>query len=610
MKDNIDLNFDHIKSIPATFMEKSRERGERIAMRHKEYGLWQEISWNEYYRQAAYVTHTLMSLGVEAGDFVGIIGENCPQWLYMDMGIQMAGARTVGIYTTNSWKEIQYILEHSECKILFAENEEQVEKWLHMRSELSNLKYTIYWDKKGLEKLQDPELLFYDEVMVKGKESFEADPDLHVSRVEQVDPNDTAILVYTSGTTGKPKGAMLTSRNILWVAENLKKYNSELISEKEQTMSFLPLCHIFERMFSAYFPLTVPSVINFAESIDTLSQNIREIRPTLGYAVPRVWEKFQSGILIKMGDAPWLNRKLFALAFRIAGKYTEKKLAGEPINVGIKMARFLAYWTLLYPLKYMMGMNRMRMAFSGAAPISPKVLQFYHMLGITMFEGYGMTETSAIITMSKPSEYKLGTVGKPLEGAKVKLAEDGEIVVSHPGVIAGYYKDPDATAESFDNGWLYTGDIGEFDEDGYLKIVDRKKDLIITAGGKNIPPQMIENKLKASIYINDAIVIGDKRKFISAIIVLDEENINNYARDHKIQYTAYSELANHPEIRKLIEREVQEVNNDLARVEHIRKFTILDKRLYVEDGEVTPTMKVKRKFINTQYQDLIEMMYK
>ena len=597
------------KSIPATFQEVARERGERIAMRFKDYGLWQEISWAEYYKQSAYVAHALMQLGIEAGDFVGIIGENCPEWLYMDMGIQMAGARTVGIYTTSSWQQVQYIMDHSECKVLFAENEEQVDKWLHMRESLPNLEYVIYWDKKGLERMNDPQLLFYDEIIEIGREDYEVKADLLQARINQVKPEDTAFLVYTSGTTGRPKGAMLSAQNIFWITNMLEKYRDDLVAEKSETMSFLPLCHIFERMFSVYLPITLGYTINIAESPDTIAQNIREIRPTVGYAVPRVWEKFQSSVFIRMSDAPWVNRKIFALAMQIGTRYTQKQLAGESISFGLKCMRFVAYWSILYPLKYMLGLNRMEIAFSGAAPISPKVLEFYHVLGITMFEGYGMTETSAIITMSNRSQYKLGTVGKPPEGSEVRIAEDGEILVRHPGVISGYYKYPEATERALQDGWLHTGDVGEFDEEGYLKILDRKKDIIITAGGKNIAPQKIENKLKVSPYINDAIVIGDKRPFISAIIVLDEDNINKYARDQKVQYSAYSELATHPQIRQLIEKEVEQVNKELARVETVRKFTILDKRLYVEDGEVTPTMKVKRSFINEQYQDLIENMY-
>ncbi len=597
------------KSVPAAFIHTAQERGDKIAMRHKEHGLWHEVSWNEYHRQAAYVAHGLMDLGIQSGDFVGIIGENCPEWLYMDMGIQMAGARTVGIYTTNAWKQVQYILGHSACRILFAENEEQVDKWLQMRDGLPGLEYVIYWDKKGLERLEDPQLMAYEDFVERGKTSFTKEPLLHQARVEKVQPDDISVLIYTSGTTGPPKGAMLTGGNILWMTEQLASYRDGLVWAGDDTMSFLPLCHIFERVFSTFLPLGIDYTINFAESPETIAQNLREIRPTVGYAVPRVWEKFQSRILIRMGDAPWLNRKVFQWSLRVGERYITKILDKERPGVWLRIARFLAFWTVFFPLRYITGMDRMRYALSGAAPISPKVLRFYHMLGVKMVEGYGMTETCAIISLSTSQEFKLGSVGKPIRGSEVRLSDEGEILVRHPGVIPGYYKYPEATAAALEDGWMHTGDIGEFDEEGFLRIVDRKKDLIITAGGKNIAPQKIENKLKSNIYINDAIVIGDKRKFLSAIIILDEDNINKYARDKKIQYTSYSDLATHSDIRQLIEKEVQNVNKELARVENIRKFTILDKRLYVEDGEVTPTMKVKRKFINHQYEELIEKMY-
>ncbi len=605
----MEINPKEIKSIPATFCELSLERGDKVAMRHKEYGLWHEITWNEYYQNSAYVAHALISMGIEPGSFVGIIGENCPEWLYFDIGIQMAGARTVGIYATNSWQQLQFILDHAECQILFAENEEQVDKWLMIRDKTPGIQYVIYWDKKGLERLHDPQLIYYDDFIAVGKESFSKDPDLHHHRIQNILPSDIAILVYTSGTTGNPKGVMLTSENLLWTASTLKVTNSQYLHQGDETMSFLPLCHIYERMFSAYQHLTTGYTINFAESMETISQNLTEIRPTIGYAVPRVWEKFQSSILIRMADAPWLNRKAFALATKIGYRYYDRTTSGEGISPLLRIARFLAYWLVLYPLKYMIGMNRMRSAISGAAPISPTLLRFYHVLGIPITEAYGMTETSCIISFSTPDMYKLGTVGKPIIPDSVRLSEEGEIMVRHPGVTIGYYKNPEATNEAFTGDWLHTGDLGEIDDDGFLRIVDRKKDLIITAGGKNIAPQKIESMLKFSPYINDAVVIGDKRKYISAIIVLDEENINKYARDQKISYTAYSDLAKNAEIRKLIDQEVDQVNKSLARVETIRKFTILEKRLYVEDGEVTPTMKVKRKFINNQFREEIESMY-
>ncbi len=605
----MEINSSTIKSIPASFRDIALSRRDRIAIRHKEHGLWKEISWHEYYLNASYLAQALMKLDVPAGAFVGIIGENCPEWLYMDMGIQMAGAKSVGIYATNSWQQLQYILEHSNCQVLFAENEEQVDKWLQARDQLPNLRHIIYWDKKGLEKVKDPQVLYFEDLLEMGRQSFNIDSQLHHTRIDQVAPGDTAMLIYTSGTTGNPKGVMLSSHNIIWTSQRLQLNDKDLIRPADQTLSFLPLCHIFERMFGVYLHLSVGYIVNFAESLETIPQNLTEIRPTVGYAVPRIWEKIQSSILIRMSDAPWLNRQVFSWAKKVGHQYIEKVFSGEKISPFLSLKRFLAYWIIFYPLKRMVGLDKMRYAISGAAPISPDVIKFFHMLGIPVIEGYGMTETSCIITLANVKDYRLGTVGKPIDDNTVKLGEDGEILVRHNGVTGGYYKNPDATAEAFSDGWLHTGDIGMFDSDGYLSIIDRKKDLIITAAGKNIAPQKIESKLKFSPYINDAIVIGDRKKFLSAIIVLDEENINKYTRIHKISYSSYSDLANNPQIQKLIETEVNKVNHQLARVENVRKFTILDKRLYVEDGEVTPTMKVKRKFINEQYHDLIENMY-
>ena len=597
------------ENIPITFRNLAQRRDERVAFRHKEMGLWQEVSWHDYYRQAVYVAHGLMHYGIQKGDFVGILGENGPEWLYMDMGTQLCGAISVGIYTTSAWQQVQYILDHSACKILFAENEEQVEKWLQMRNNLPHLEKVIYWDKKGLERIDDPHLIYFEDFLKIGINSFEKNPHLHQARMEQVKLDDTAILVYTSGTTGQPKGAMLSNENLLWVAYALNNDRDPLLTKKDETMSFLPLCHIFERMFSVYLPLVVGYTINFAESPATIFQNLREIRPTVGYGVPRVWEKLQSSIVLRMQDAPKVNQWVYQRAIHIARRYLTTMMSKQKANLWRKLLHQVAYWTALFPLKYNLGLNRMQFALSGAAPISPEVLYFYHMLGIVMIEGYGMTETSCMISVSRANEYKLGTVGKSIEGGEIRLSDEGEILVKHPGVIKGYYKNPAATARAIVNGWLHTGDVGTLDSEGYLKIIDRKKDLIITAGGKNIAPQSIENKLKCSPYINDAIVIGDRRKYLSAIIVLDEENINQFARSSKIQYATYAELADHPDIRQLIELEVAKVNKEGARVQSIRKFTILNKRLYVEDGEVTPTMKVKRKFINDQYSELIEAMY-
>lgn len=584
--------------------------GNKVAMRHKKYGLWQEVTWAEYYQNARYLAQALLELGVEKGDFIGIIGENAPEWLYVDMATQMVGGVTVGIYTTNSWKQVKYIVDHAECKVLFAENEEQVDKWLEFKDSSPHLGKVVYWDDKGLRKLNNPQLSRFEDLLELGKQKEQENPSRLEERIQLAKEDDVAILVYTSGTTGNPKGAMLTSKNLLWSAEQISVLDSDgLVHETEEIMSFLPLCHIFERMFSVYVQLVVGYTLNFVESIETVTQNLREIHPTIGYAVPRIWEKYYSMIYLKMQDAKPIKRFVYHLALKVGLAHSNAKLDGKNPSIFLKLGNFFAQKGVFYYLKERLGMERMRFAFSGAAPISPDILRFFNAIGLPLFEGYGMTETSAVLTFSTLKNFKLGTVGKPFPSFEFKIADDGEIMARHHGIFKGYYKNPEATSNALEDGWMHTGDIGRMDEDGFVQIVDRKKDLIITAGGKNIAPQFIENKLKFSPYINDAIVIGDRRKFVSAIVVLDEDNINKYAQDQKIQYSTYADLAEHEDIIQLIDTEVQKVNKTLSRVESVRKFTILKKRLYQEDGEVTPTMKVKRKFINETYKDLIEEMY-
>ena len=374
-------------------------------------------------------------------------------------------------------------------------------------------------------------------------------------------------------------------------------------------MSFLPLCHIFEQLFSILAHLDVGHVVNFIESLDTITENMVEISPTVGHAVPRIWEKYYSAIMIRMADATWFKRLVFGWAINLGKKRAGLMMAFKPIPATLELHYKLAHFVVFRKLKERLGFDRIRVAYSGAAPIAPEILQFFHSIGVNLVEGYGQTEGTGVTTTSKIGEVKFGTVGVPLEGVEVKIADDGEILVKSPGVFKGYFKNPKATEETIVDGWLHSGDVGEIDEDGYLKITDRKKDIIVTAGGKNITPQYIENKLKASLYINDAVVIGDKRKFLSCLIMIDEDNVFKYAQDYKIQFSTYKDLTRNPEIIQLVEREIDKVNETLARVEQVKKFTILPKKLYEEDGEVTPTMKVKRKFINEAFSDLIEAMY-
>jgi len=597
-----------IETAPLMFKTTVEKYGNRTAMRKKEYGLWRDISWNEYYEQARAVGAALISMGLEAGDCVSIIGDNCPEWVIIDMGIQCAGGVAVGVYSTNAWPQVEYVISNSDSKFFFVENEEQLDKWLQFRDNVPHLKKVIVWDLEGLRHFEDEMVMTFDALLEMGREAYQKDPGPFETRMKQVTPEDVSMLIYTSGTTGPPKGAMLTHRNLMWMGQAITRENP--MSDQDEVLSFLPLCHVFEQLFSVMGHITHGYTVNFIENLDTVTDNMIEVSPTVGYAVPRIWEKYLSAVYIRMSDATWFKKLVFGLALKIGKKRATLMMNFKPVPFAVELLYKLAHFAVFRKLKERMGFDRMRIAYSGAAPISPDVLHFFQSIGVNLIEGYGQTEDTGVTCVSRVGRVKFGTVGPPITGTEVKIAEDGEILVKSPSVFKGYYKNPEATAETIKDGWLYSGDVGEIDEDGYLRITDRKKDIIVTAGGKNITPQYIENKLKFSPYINDAVVIGDKRKFISALIMIDEDNVVKYAQDNKIQFSTYKDLTQSPEINRLIQKEVDAVNDTLARVEQIKKFTILPKKLYEEDGEVTPTMKVKRNYVNKAFGDLIEAMYK
>jgi long-chain acyl-CoA synthetase len=597
-----------METAPKIFRETVKKYGDRVAMRKKEYGLWHDISWNDYYRLVKQVGSALISMGLQKGDCGSIIGDNCPEWVIADMGIQCAGGVAAGIYATNAWPQVEYVIQNSDSKFFFVENEEQLDKWLSFRDNAPLLKKVIVWDLEGLRHFKDPLVMTFEELLELGRQELEKNPDLIENRMDEVQPEDTSMLIYTSGTTGPPKGAMLSHRNLTWMGRALTTAIS--MYDTDEVMSFLPLCHVFEQLFSVMGHITHGFTVNFIESPDTVTDNMIEISPTVGYAVPRIWEKYYSAIVIKMSDATWFKKIVFYLARKIGQKRATLKMNFKKVPLYFEALYQLAYFSVFRKLKERLGFDRMRVAISGAAPISPDILHFFQSIGVNLVEGYGQTEGTGVTCVSRMGRVKFGTVGPPISGTEVKIAEDGEILVKSPGVFKGYFKNPEATAETVKDGWLHSGDVGLIDEDGFLKITDRKKDIIVTAGGKNITPQYIENKLKFSPYINDAVVIGDRRKFLVSLIMIDEDNVVKYAQDNKIQFSTYKDLTKAPEILKLIQGEVDKVNETLSRVEQVKKFTILPKKLYEEDGEVTPTMKVKRKYVNEAFKDLIEGMYK
>ena len=596
-----------INTIPRLFWDSVKSRGERVAMREKDLGIWQEISWSHYGEKAKLTGLALHTLGLEKGNVVSIASEGNPEWLYTDMGTIGAGGISSGVYTTDSAAQVKYLVNDSATKFYFAENEEQLDKILEVRGECPTLKQIIVYDMEGLNDFHDDQVISYEEFLKIGEKTNQENPDLWESLVNSVSPDDIAILVYTSGTTGPSKGAMINHTNLLYSINT--GYDIFDVMEHEEQLSFLPLCHILERSVSVMIPLKTGAVVNFAESIDTVPENIREVSPTVFIAVPRIWEKFYSSITILMKDATFIGKFFYQFSINVGSKYKEYFIDGKEPPLSLKLSYWICNQLVLKNIKKLLGLNNCRYALSGAAPISPDLINWYLSLGIDMREGWGMTETAGVGTAFYSREIKLGHVGRAVNDSEVRIAQDGEILFRGPGVFCGYLNKPEQTKETLIDGWLHTGDVGEIDNYGNLKITDRKKDIIITAGGKNISPSEIENELKFSPFISDAVVIGDKRKFLSCLIMIDEENVMKHAQDNDIPFSNFESLCKSEEIVSLIDDEVNKVNKKFASVEQVKKFSLIDIQLTAEDDELTPTMKLKRKFINQKYGDIIESMY-
>ena len=581
---------------------------ERIAFRDKKFGIWNEISYKEFWLQVNYVGCALNYFGIGKSDKVAIHSENRPEWLISDIGAQAIGAISVGLYPTNPPAEVKYLLGHSESQILFAEDQEQVDKALEVLQDLPNLKKIIYFEDKGLFRYESEKLMKWEDFLEIGKTEFEKDKEFVNSRIDEIKSEDIALMIYTSGTTGPPKGSMLSHGNLEWVSSIIPEISFTPGIDNPEYLSYLPLCHVFGRLVDEIIGINTIGTINFAESIDTVQQDLAEIQPSIFPAVPRILERMHAGTLVRMRDASRLKQLLFKTASYF-GNITAKRRLKNPNDFIAKITNFLAQMIAFRSLRKKLGLLNIDNAVSGAAPISPEILRFFMSLGVPIYEGYGMTENSAIATGNTPDKVKLGTVGTPQAGTELKLAEDGEILVRHPGVFKGYYKNEEATKEVIDeDGWLYTGDVGEYDGE-FLKIVDRKKDIIITSGGKNVSPSEIENNIKTSPFIKEAIVIGDDRKFLSALIGIEYDIVSNWALRKNIAHTTYRNLSENEEVQNLIWDEIQKANEYTSSLQ-IRKFRMLTKELDHEDGDLTATQKAKRNVIMEKFSDLIEDMYK
>jgi long-chain acyl-CoA synthetase len=595
-------------TIAKTFMNAVAHWGDRIALREKDMGIWQSKTWREWRDVSVKVAYALAAEDLKPGEVVSILSNTNPEWIYVDMGALIAGGVCSGIYPTDSPKQCDYLINDSSTVICFVEDDEQLDKMLQIRERCPTLRRIVILDMDGLRDFQDPMCVSFDDFLAKGAAHMAGRDGLLQQMLDSRTAEDIAILVYTSGTTGPPKGAMHSNRSVGAQMKHAKTlYRSE---PGDDRLLFLPLCHVAERLGGYYTSLPLGPVMNFAESPETVPDNIREVQPRAFLAVPRVWEKFYSGVQIAMQDATSFEKWVYKTALGLGYKVADARLAGREPGIGLKVANALGQRFVLKNIRKMIGIDKSRMLFTGAAPISPDLIRWYLALGVNMYEVYGQTENCGVATAMPIDKIKLGTIGKCVPWGELKISDQGEILLRGDFLMSGYLNKPDKTAEAIDSdGWLHTGDVGTIDAEGYVKITDRMKDIIITAGGKNITPSEIENQLKFSPYISDAVVIGDKRAFLTCLVMIDLENVEKFAQDRNIPFTNYASLCRAKEVQDLIWGEIEKVNANFARVETIKKFHLIDTQLTAEDEELTPTLKLKRSFVNKKYAKEIDAMY-
>jgi len=567
----------------------------------KKEGRYMPISMAEFGDKVKHLSLGLMDLGLVKGDKLIILAENSPEWVMTDFACLCLGGITVPIYTTLVPEQVKYIINDSDAKFVVFSNKEQWAKIEAVKADLPQVRHFI---SPAPEAPQG--CLTFDRVIERGAKIAQAQPELFVETARAIKPNDEASIIYTSGTTGLPKGVLLTHGNFV---SNLTTVSTIIeFTEKDTVLSFLPLSHVLERMVTftyAYKGCTIA----YAESLDTVAQNLLEVRPQIMVSVPRVFEKIYVKVMDNVLTSSGLKRKIFFWAVKVGKAYGRKKLAKQPIGRGLQFKRNLAHKLVFSKVIEKTG-GRVRFFVSGGAPLSGDIAEFFYALGLVILEGYGLTETSPVISVNTFEKLKFGTVGWPIPGVEVKIAADGEILTRGPHIMKGYYKKPAETRDVFDGDWFKTGDIGRFDEEGYLAITDRKKDLIVTAGGKNVAPQPIENILKTNAYISNAMVMGDRRRFVSALIVPNFEKMEEYAKSNNVSFASRAELVKNGQIVNFLKSEIDRATPNLAPYERIKKIAVLDREFEIEKGEITPTLKVKRNIVEKKYKDLIDSLYK
>ncbi len=580
---------------------------EKVALRLRDYGIWQSLTWREYYEHVKYFALGLVSLGLQAEDTIAIIGDNRPEWVIAELAAQSVGAKSIGIYQDSVVKEMIYIFNHADVTFIVVEDQEQVDKVLEMWDQLQGVRKVIYYDPKGLRNYTEDFLLYFPNVEAMGREYEKAHPGWFEERLAAGQGEDLAILSTTSGTTGNPKLAMLTHRSMISMARNLMSVDP--LEPEDEFVSFLPLAWIGEQMMCVSCNLIVGFKVNFPEEPETVQHDIREIGPQVMFSPPRIWENLVSQVQVKIEDTSWLKKKIYHWAMPIGYRMADARFQKETPSLSLRLLYFLADWLVFQEIKDHLGLRHLKRAYTGGAALGPDVFRFFHALGVNLKQIYGQTEINGIAVVHRDGDIKFQTVGMPIPETEVKIDDSGEILMRSPALMEGYYRNPEATASALRDGWLYSGDAGYFDEDGHLIVIDRVKDVMTLHDGTKFSPQFIENKLKFSPYIKEAVVFGGDWPFVTAMLNIDFANVGKWAENNQIAYTTYTDLAQKPEVYALIRSHVEAANRELPAAARIRRFLLLHKELDADDAELTRTRKVRRKLVAQRYQEIISALY-
>ena len=594
-------------TLPGLLIEQARERGARVALREKEFGIWRSLTWSEYLDRVRNFCLGLKSLGFGRDDKLAILGDNRPEWVIAELAAISAGGVVMGVYQDCVAAEVQFLVDFADATVIVAEDQEQVDKYLEVRADLPKIRHVIYYDPRGLRSYAEDVLREFSSVERLGEEYAHDHPQAFETLVARLQPDDVALLATTSGTTGKPKLAMLSHLNLISMAHDFQSVDPA--EPGDDFLSLLPLPWIGEQMLSIGFSLIAGFAVNFPEEPETIPENLVEIGPHMMFSPPRIWENIVSDVQVKIEDTSWLKRKIYDWAIGIGYRAADLRLGNGRIPRSLAIRRWLAEWVCLLWIKDKIGLRRIKHAYTGGAALGPDIIRFYHALGVNLKQAYGQTEVAGLSMLHRDGDIKFQTVGIAVPGAEVRVDDDGEILTRSPAVFSGYYNNPEATEETLVDGWLHSGDAGYFDDDGHLVVIDRAKDVMTLHDGTRFSPQFIENKLKFSPYIKEAVVFGGDWPFVTAMISIDYANTGKWAERRQIAYTTFTDLAQKDEVYQIVRDHIELMNEDLPGAAKIRRFLLLHKELDADDAELTRTRKVRRGFIAQRYEDIVSALY-